>query len=51
MVSVIKYMESLQKNLREAIDEVDYLRDQIQAMRDDTLRAKISNIYTRCRIT
>ncbi len=41
MVSVIKYMESLQKNLREAIEEVDYLRDQIQAMRDDTLRAKL----------
>lgn len=45
MESVIKYMESLQKDLREAIEEVDYLRDQIQAMQDDTLRAKLSNIY------
>lgn len=44
MERLFDYITDLQRDLKEAIEEVDYLRDQIEEMQDQTLKAKFENI-------
>lgn len=38
------YITVLQRDLNDAIEEVDYLRDQVEEMLDQTLKAMFENI-------
>ena len=44
MERLFDYITVLQRDLKDAIEEVDYLRDQIEEMQDQTLKAKFENI-------
>ncbi len=44
MERLFGYITVLQRDLKDAIEEVDYLRDQIEEMQDQTLKAKFENI-------
>lgn len=44
MERLFDYISVLQRDLKDAIEEVDYLRDQIEEMQDQTLKAKFENI-------
>ena len=44
MERLYDYIAGLQRDLKDAIEEVDYLRDQIEEMQDQTLKAKLENI-------
>ena len=44
MERLYDYIAGLQRDLKDAIEEVDYLRDQIEEMQDQTLKAKLESI-------